>query len=757
MSRQVAMPPGARRERRRSTIVNPALAAVIQNESRGLELSDTTAKFGNSSFDVKRYINDFFVSHGIGKATHEKEELEERKKLTSQALKNYVTDHYRKFIDTSKEIVNIESDMISLSNLLSDYRSVMKALQQTRLSQDNNTEKKSRAKLDSDDDEPPPRPRGEEEIQKHSVAHEDMQVLEELAEELGGLIYERKFEQAVSIIETALERMDELDARAVFSARPAVDQRIEQLVELLSFDLQSGTIKPGDRRRLLSYLIRLGQIDKALSTFLQTHSLAIKADIRKIKFQGDLAVYVTDLSSLVTQHLTAIAAEFRRLFSDRNVLSSFITWTLEELDHFSSLFSRQVFQADNYPVSKIGECLKIAFVSFKSLESHGLRLSFVLAKNFTAPLLELMEREISSLDAVIVKALSVETWATTELWVRDPRANKTPRGARAKPSHRAVQLTESAKTLYEVISRVIQDLKQLLNNQLYPQTASDMYLPIVSGTIHLFERYILRMTAALTPAGNEEEVDLNGNGLNDEQFLAIVANNFYLADDLLPRTARQFEKQFERPIQELEQFQVKLQRLYRALRDQLAVHRAPFWISHVLQWEQQAPVIYAALTLNEDIMVAAPSPMFIQMVEFLVRLRELVLALLPPDALEPILQSALEQVFKALVDDRYWMNVNLGHGGLQQLMLDVRYLLAAASDYINETVQAAADGLIDKAQAIYADESGIPISTVQNSFNPIWFQSIIDSKLQRKISEYPIENRGSASANRMGDVNVDDD
>ena len=51
---------------------------------------------------------------------------------------------------------------------------------------------------------------------------DDVAALNELAEELGGLIYERKLEQAVSIIETAYEKLDELDPKAVRAARAAL-------------------------------------------------------------------------------------------------------------------------------------------------------------------------------------------------------------------------------------------------------------------------------------------------------------------------------------------------------------------------------------------------------------------------------------------------------------------------------------------------------------------------------------------------------
>ena len=46
---------------------------------------------------------------------------------------------------------------------------------------------------------------------------------------------------------------------------------------------------------------------------------------------------------------------------------------------------------------------------------------------------------------------------------------------------------------------------------------------------------------------NSESANV-ANTEEDAQELSIVANTFYLADDLLPRVSRQYEKQFERPV-----------------------------------------------------------------------------------------------------------------------------------------------------------------------------------------------------------------
>lgn len=40
----------------------------------------------------------------------------------SDALKTYVTKHYRKFIETAKEVSHIESDLLKFAHILNDLK-----------------------------------------------------------------------------------------------------------------------------------------------------------------------------------------------------------------------------------------------------------------------------------------------------------------------------------------------------------------------------------------------------------------------------------------------------------------------------------------------------------------------------------------------------------------------------------------------------------------------------------------------------------
>lgn len=96
------------------------------------------------------------------------------------------------------------------------------------------------------------------------------------------------------------------------------------------------------------------------------------------------------------------------------------------MDSFGVIFQRQVFHNDT-PISKIGECLKLAFTASKtSLDQSGLKIGFVLASRFAPHLAETIDKEYLMVEHELEAAILQENWVATELWVRVSKPqNKT--------------------------------------------------------------------------------------------------------------------------------------------------------------------------------------------------------------------------------------------------------------------------------------------------------------------------------------------
>jgi len=137
---------------------------------------------------------------------------------------------------------------------------------------------------------------------------------------------------------------------------------------------------------------------------------------------------------------------------------------------------------------------------------------------------------------------------------------------------------------------------------------------------------------------------------------------------------------------------------------------------------------YAAPTIDESL--AQPSPQFIALVNHFVSLREKVLECLNSDSVEAILNLSLEEVLRALYDEpSFWEGLVLGHGGLQQLVLDIKFLLATSQGYVSKNAMAASDSLIRRAVEIYCQ---ITKQSKQANVLPSeqWFLSMIEAALK---------------------------
>ena len=212
-------------------------------------------------------------------------------------------------------------------------------------------------------------------------------------------------------------------------------------------------------------------------------------------------VYVSELSAVVATAIAATCADFRRLFADRDMMSGFVVWAVSELEMFASIFQRQVFAQDT-PNAKTTECLKLAFHACRTLDPLGLRLSFVLARAFTPHLATALQKTFDAIDTDVCDSIASDAWVHAELWVRvqqKPAAGTAsePGASKEKPTQRAIKLTESAQVLYDLVHRLISDVKALLGATLHAQTAADLYSPVVQGVVRMFEKVRALCTAAV--------------------------------------------------------------------------------------------------------------------------------------------------------------------------------------------------------------------------------------------------------------------
>ena len=168
-----------------------------------IDLPSTLAEFGASSpFSLSSYLQSVYAQSSPGLAAQHRSELLSRREQISEELRAYVTRHYPAFIDSTKEIITIESDMSQLTAMLASFNAHLTHLSAPSLAySDERLFKRGRE-------------REKELLRGSERAVREQSALEEWNEALRATIYERKFERAVRLIEHAWKRWDKRDRDA---------------------------------------------------------------------------------------------------------------------------------------------------------------------------------------------------------------------------------------------------------------------------------------------------------------------------------------------------------------------------------------------------------------------------------------------------------------------------------------------------------------------------------------------------------------
>ena len=460
---------------------------------------------------------------------------------------------------------------------------------------------------------------------------------------------------------------------------------------------RSVTIKKFERRRLIGWLVRLHEADAALQIYLEHRSLLLHAAVRSIKLTGDLVVYLHDLASIVFGHLSVTCHDAQQLFTDeRDRQSAVVVWCVQQLQLYSQRMAKQLFSSHSQlPV--IAAALRAAFACCQAVEAQGLSFSYQLARMLAPPLVDCVQRHYRQAAAMVNEQLQDEEWRVAELWVH------AKDGRRGHGRKRSLKLTSSAKFLYDSIRGLLNDLMPLLDPVHLHPLHSALTMPIVSGLISLFESYLLRLAAAAQQGLNST--------LDDLQSLSMVANCFYLADDLLPRVGREFRGHFGRVIPELEEFGLKLGQLYEALQDGYCHQRTAYWLSSVLHWPQLAQVDYANPNPLQLSPFAPSAPLsasslsvsasWVALHAYYCMLRAIIGKCLSPLAIPVVLSACFEELLHALLDDAQWGQLTLGYGGLLQLTRDLSFFAAATRAFETETLHELVQQAIGRARDDY--------------------------------------------------------
>ncbi|KAK3391037.1 serine/threonine-protein phosphatase pp2a catalytic subunit [Podospora didyma] len=193
---------------------------------------------------------------------------------------------------------------------------------------------------------------------------------------------------ALQQIEPAVARIEKLKSLAFgLKANPIaqdfisfkVDERCSKLASLIVRELISAHNEQRKTARNVSWLRRLGSEDRAREAYLEARSEIIHKRTRQCIFQGDLHLYIWEISFVYFTIISNTVKCFQACFPT-TMMSACVKWAKEEVDAFNVILARQLSSAEEGGEVWM-QCMSRAKEHAKMLAGVGLDFVNLVGKN----------------------------------------------------------------------------------------------------------------------------------------------------------------------------------------------------------------------------------------------------------------------------------------------------------------------------------------------------------------------------------------
>ncbi|KAJ3162605.1 exocyst complex component exo84 [Geranomyces variabilis] len=539
----------------------------------------------------------------------------------------------------------------------------------------------------------------------------DVKWLTELGDELDVLVAHRDFDVAVGLIEEARKLLAKATAETprVSTMRGNVEERTNHLAQLVSMDLANPVASKKQVQANIDKLLRLGMGDQARDFFLTSRTSIIRHRIRLVRFDGDVAIYISELAQVVFRLIRNTCEWYGGSFRDTTMASGFMKWVNGELDNFAQIFRRQVF--DCHPaLSVIADCLQHAMHHCKPLREFGLHIAPILTFTLQPDIETAIAEQAADCVQSIVLAVEQDRWT-----IVDP---KWLEGKEDEHADITAQVSKSVYQLYTVLMEFGSDVSVLMSIALYTK--------IVTCLTDFFSTYVARLCLTF--------IELS-HGWTYAQRGVMLVDATFVVDELMPKVAGQLARRFDRAIPELEDTQGLLQHKVIQMRD---VHFVNIVRDSLMKDVWNFPTI--DYTSNGGILdTAKPSEHVMRLIEELDRLQG---ALSPTLPRQNILTTIVDQIFEAMNAPASWTTPRgtprrLGFHGVQQLILDIHFFLRMVEPLISDAASDAANLICEKALRTFfnVQAGGAVVKAALKSGD--WYDSRVNEVMGLISKEFP--------------------
>ncbi|KAL5722468.1 Exocyst complex component exo84b [Ranunculus cassubicifolius] len=689
----------------------------IGNATTPVQLSDKLKVFKGSSFDPHGYVTSKCQSMSEKEIRHLCSYLVDLKKASAEELRISVYANYAAFIRTSKEISDLEGELLSIRNLMSTQAALIHTLAEG-------------VRLDSfaAGDE------GSIEEELSSFEHREPSKIERWAEEfpdvLEALLAERKFDEALVALDEGEYKAEEAEDRRTLSTaairllRAIITENRQKLADQLAETACQPSTRGLELRSAILALKNLGDGPRAHSLLLSAHYRRLQSNLQSLRPSSISygGAYTASLSQLVFSTIAQASDDSLAVFGDEPAYASeLVTWSIKQTESFAILVKRHALSSSAAAggLRAAAECVQIALGHCSLLESRGLALSPVLLKLFRPSVEQALDANLKRIEESSAALAAADDWVLSYPPVGSlpSRRSTTTLGTviLSQP-----KLSSSAHRFNTMVQDFFEDVGPLLSMQLGGTT--------LNGLLQAFTSYVNLLISAL-PGSMDDEGNMEGGGNKivrmaetEAQQIALIANASLLADELLPRAAMKLgsvnhagrkndssrrapDKQNRVP--EQREWKRRLQRAVDRLRDSFCRQHALDLIFTEDGDAQLSAEMYLRMDGNVEEPEWFPSHIFQELFAKLSRMSSITTDMfVGRERVATILLMRLTETVIMWIsnDQTFWEDLEegptpLGPYGLQQFYLDMDFVILFASQgrYMSRNLHQVIKNIIARA------------------------------------------------------------
>ncbi|KAL2932955.1 Exocyst complex component EXO84B [Bienertia sinuspersici] len=758
------------------------MAAVKAPRSRGHsgtpakenlpKLEESLNAFRNDRFDPQSYVQSK-CSLNEKEIKHLCSYLMDLKKASAEEMRRSVYANYTAFIRTSKEISDLEGELLSIRNLLTTQATLIHGLAEgvhLESSTVNSSEGSAMNGMNNSEEREP------SELEKWLV---------EFPDHLDVLLAERRVDEALTALSEGERVASEaketktLSPDVIISLEVAIKERRQKFADQLAQAACQPTTRGTELRAAISALKKLGDGPRAHTLLLSAHLQRYQYNMHSIRPSSSSygGAYTAALSQLVFSSIAQAASDSLTIFgSEPAYTSELVTWATQLIEAFAQLVKRHALASSAAAggLRAAAECVQIALGHCSLLESRGLSLCPTLVKLFRPSVEQAVDANFKRIEESTAALAAADDWILTYPPSGTRQSGRPLSSSVASmvgyqykltsSAHRFIMMVQTALNCYTV-QDFFEDVGPLQSMQLGSKT--------LDGVYQVYNSYINMLIKAL-PNSLEEEANFEGAGNkivrmaeNEAQQIALLANASLLADELLPRAAMIFsqnsqaghddqhrktsDRQNRHP--ELREWKRRLVSLVDRLKSSFCQHHTLDLIFTEYGESNLTADMYISVDSSAEDIEWFPSPIFRELFFKLNTMASIAAEMFVGKErfATLLLMKLTETVILWLSQDQsFWDDIEdgpkpLGPLALQQLYLDMKFVICFASQgrYLSRNLVRIINDIIAKAIAAFQTTGRDPYSVLPEDN---WFNDICQDAIEL-LSGKPREINGEREVN----------